>query len=105
MIFRTYHVQLIGTYSEGMGYVWYVFENLEPMNDPDIKYIACVRLPNWNNDTFCEGDIGYVTVREVVEGEDKWFDGKDLHFYNYTMLIFLKFKHEKLKVEKEIILD
>ncbi|MBR2248449.1 MAG: hypothetical protein IJ880_15775 [Bacilli bacterium] len=101
----TYHVELIGSYNEGLGYIWYVFKNLESNGDPDREYIACVRLPNWNCDKFNEGDVGYVTVKDVIEGEDRWFDGKDLHFYNYSMTIFLKFKHEKMKVVEEVILD
>ena len=100
----TYHVEVIGSYNQGYGYIWHVFKNLEPL-DPDIQYIACVEFPNWIKDTFNPGDKGYLTVKYVEQGIDKWFDGKDLISYNYDNVIFHVFKHEQPTVTEEIVLD
>ena len=101
----TIHAKFI-TYSiDNLGYINYVFEDLE-YQDYDYKYIMCVRFPNWNQASFNINDEGYVTVRYVREGIDKWYDGKEFIAYKYTNLVFLKFIHLKPKVETtEIILD
>lgn len=101
----TYHVKFVAYCEDGMGYINYVFEDLE-FQDYDYKYIMCVRFPNWDQAPFNIGDVGYVTVRYVREGIDKWYDGKEFVTYKYTNLIFLKFIPEKPKVETaEILLD
>ena len=100
----TYHVEVIGSYNQGFGYVWHIFKNLEPVN-PDIMYIACIEFPNWTKDSFITGDKGYLTVKYVEQGIDKWFDGKNLIPYNYDNVIFLVFKHEQRMVTEEIMLD
>ena len=104
MIAVTYHVEVIGSYNQGCGYIWHVFKNLESLK-PDTQYIACVEFPNWVKDTFNPGDKGYLTVKYVEQGVDKWFDRKDLIPYNYDNAIFLVFKHEYPTVTEEIILD
>ena len=100
----TYHVEVIGSYNQGFGYIWHVFKNLEPI-DPDTMYIACIEFPNWTKDSFITGDKGYLTVKYVEQGVDKWFDGKNLIPYNYDNVIFLVFKHEQRMVAEEIMLD
>ena len=104
MIAVTYHVEVIGSYNQGFGYVWHIFKNLEPIN-PDTMYIACIEFPNWTKDSFIIGDKGYLTVKYVEQGVDKWFDGKNLIPYNYDNVIFLVFKHEQRMVTEEIMLD
>ena len=104
MTIITYHVEVIGSYNQGFGYVWHIFRNLEPIN-PDTMYIACIEFPNWTKDSFITGDKGYLTVKYVEQGVDKWFDGKDLIPYNYDNVIFLVFKHEQRMVTEEIMLD
>ena len=104
MTIVTYHVEVIGSYNQGYGYIWHVFKNLEPL-DPDIQYIACVEFPNWIKDTFNPGDKGYLTVKYIEQGVDKWFDRKDLIPYNCDNIIFLVFKHEQPTVTEEIVLD
>ena len=37
---------------------------------------------------FKEDDEGYVTVKDVREGIDKWYDGKDFIAYKYTNLYY-----------------
>ena len=100
----TYHVEVIGSYNQGFGYIWHIFKNLEPTN-PDIMYITCIEFPNWIKDTFNPGDKGYLTVKYVEQGVDKWFDGKNFIPYNCDNVIFLVFKHEQLTITEEIILD
>ena len=101
----TLHVELKAKYIDIGGYITYVFENLN-YQDLDDQYIMCVRFPNWNQAPFKIDDIGYVTIRYVREGIDKWYDGKEFVTYKYTNLVFLKFIPEKSKVETtEILLD
>lgn len=100
----TYHAKLVAEYDDEMGYINYVFENLE-YEDIDNKYIMCVQFPNWNQCSFKINDVGYVSVRYVEEGADKWFDGTDFVPYKYTNVIFLKFIHEKVEYNGQILLD
>ena len=100
----TYHVEVIGSYNQEFGYIWHIFKNLEPIN-PDTMYIACIEFPNWTKDSFITGDKGYLTVKYVEQGVDKWFDGKNLITYNYDNIIFLVFKHEQRMITEEIMLD
>ena len=101
----TYHVKLEAKDYDSMGYITYVFERLE-YEDLDNKYIMCVRFPNWNQNAIELGDIGFLCIKYVKEGEDVWYDGKSFVPYKQTNLIFLKFLHEKKKiVESEILLD
>ena len=104
MTIITYHVEVIGSYNQGFGYIWHVFKNLEPI-DPDTMYIACTEFPNWTKDDFITGDKGYLTVKYVEQGVDKWFDRKNLIPYNYDNIIFLVFKHEQRMITEEIMLD
>ena len=103
----TLHVKFVAECTDGMGYTNYVFEDLE-YQDNDYKYVMCVRFPNWNQATFKLDDEGYVTVRYVREGIDKWYDKdtKEFQVYNNDNIIFLKFIPEKPEVKPtEIILD
>lgn len=95
----TYKVKLVAESSDGMGYINYVFENLE-FQDYDYKYLMCVRFPNWNQSRIEIGDLGFVTVKYVREGIDKWFDGTDFVTYKYTNIIFLKF----VSLKDEVVL-
>lgn len=88
-----------------MGYTNYVFKDLEYTNY-DYQYIMCVRFPNWEQAAFDIGDEGFVTIRYVQEGVDKWFDGEGFNTYKYTNIIFLKFIHLKPEIKQpEIIVD
>lgn len=98
----TYHVKLIAKKSDNLGYINYVFEDLE-FKDYDYKYLMCVRFPNWEGNFVNINDIGYVTIKYVREGIDKWFDGNEMITYKYTNIIFLNFIPEKEKVELNLI--
>lgn len=101
----TIHAKLVAEHFDGMGYTNYVFEDLEA-KEPDFKYVMCVRFPNWEQNPINLEDIGYLNIRYVKGGVDKWFDGKDLIPYKYTNVIFLKFIEEKPKVDlDEIIIN
>jgi hypothetical protein len=101
----TYRVELAIEDYDSFGYINYVFNRLDH-HDFDDEFLLCTRFPNWEQKFFKVGDIGFVTVRYVQEGVDKWYDGKDLNFYKKTNLIFLKFIPLKSRVDtSEIILD
>jgi hypothetical protein len=101
----TIHAKLVAEQSDGMGYTNYVFEDLE-FTDPDYKYVMCVRFPNWEQGLISLNDIGFLSIRYVEEGVDKWFDGKDFVPYKYTNVVFLKFIEEKPEVNlDEIIIN
>lgn len=91
----TYKVKALEVEVDSYGYTTYVFERLE-YNDYDDQYIMCVQFPNWNQYCIEKGDIGFLTIKYVQEGIDKWFNGEDFIPYNYTNVIFIKFVREKL---------
>ncbi|MGN0967324.1 MAG: hypothetical protein ACI4OP_07110 [Candidatus Coprovivens sp.] len=91
----TYKVKTLEVEEDAYGYTTYVFERLE-YNDYDDQYIMCVKFPNWNQYCIEQGDVGFLTIKYVQEGIDKWFNGEDFIPYNYTNIIFIKFVREKL---------
>ena len=93
----TYHVKLAAKQVDNLGYTNYVFEDLEFQNY-DYKYFMCVKFPNWESCEIDINDIGYVTVRYVREGIDKWYDGENFVAYKYTNILFLKFVPVKEQV-------
>lgn len=82
-------VKLVAKGIEPLGYVTYVFENLE--DEGIYKYIMCVRFPNWDHSILNIGDTGFVQYKEIRAGMDKWFDGEKMVPYNYNTVQFLKF--------------
>ena len=101
----TYRVKFLAESVDCMNYCTYVFENLD-YDSWDNHYIMCVRFPNWSQATFNIGDIGYLNVRYVEAGVDKWFDGTDFNSYRYTNVIFMKFILEKpMVITSEVIID
>ena len=100
----TIHAKLLASVQEGMGYLTYVFENLE-FTDDDFQYIMCVRFPNWEGVLPKNGDEGYVSLRYIQAGVDKWFDGKEFVPYNYTNVQFLKFVPIQTKQTTTLTLD
>lgn len=84
-----------------MNYTTYVFQDLE-----NYEYIMCVMFPNWEQSYINLDDEGYVTVKYVEAGVDKWYDGTNFIPYKYTNIIFLKFVKKEDKVDlKNITLD
>ena len=99
----TIKAKLIAKEHDFGGYTTYVFRNLEDSSFGK-KYIMCTRFKNWQHRNIDIGEIGFLTVKEVIEGVDKWFDGTNMIPYNYTNIIFIKFVEEKKDNSKEIIL-
>jgi hypothetical protein len=63
------HAKLLA-YREDVGdYIIYAFENLT-----DGTYEICTRLPRWESPILKVGDIGFLKYKEVVAGEDTWYD-------------------------------
>ena len=101
----TYRAKFLAENRDCMGYHSYVFENLD-YDSWNNHYIMCVRFPNWEQAQFNIGDVGYLNVRYVEAGIDKWYDGEDFNFYRYTNVIFMKFILEKpMIITSEVILD
>lgn len=101
----TYKVKLLTYDSDPAGYICYVFENLD-WNDLDNRYIMCVRYPNWEQAPININDEGFVKVRYVTEGVDTWYDGKQLVYYKYTDIAFIKFIPNREKIDlKTIVID
>ena len=50
------------------------------------------------------GEEGYLQIRYISAGKDKWFDGKDFIPYKYTNIQFLKFV-KILDEEYKLIVD
>ena len=80
--------------NDGQGYLVYVFENVES-NNP--KYIMMVRFPNWESPFPRIGEVGFLKYKEVIAGEDKWWDPITNKYvvYNYDNFIFLDFIREQ----------
>lgn len=103
----TYKVILQTQMVESLGYISYVFENLN-FQDYDYQFITAIRFPNWDHGSIKNGDVGYVVVKYVQGGKDEWYDkdAKEFQVYNNDNIIFLKFIPEKPEVRPtEIILD
>lgn len=100
----TLHAKLITYCTEYLGYVTLIFEDLE-YKDSDFKYITCTMFPNWEHSSFNIGDIGFLNIRYISAGKDKWFDGKNFIPYRYTNIQFIKFIKEKENLIKSFILD
>lgn len=100
----TYYTKLVAKDIDFSGYITYVFENLE-YSDIKNKYIMCVRFPNWDCPDISNGEIGFLKFREVEEGIDIWYDGKDLIPYKNSDFIFLKFIREQPEYNRNILVD
>ena len=87
-----------------LGYVTYVFENLEEDAIKESKYILCTRWPNWEHRKIDIDEVGYLNVVEIRAGIDKWFDGKNMIPYNYNNIQFIKFVKKPEKKDYKYIM-
>lgn len=100
----TLHVKLVAKQVESLGYTTYVFEDLN-QRDPDFRFIMCTEFPNWSGYKPDIGDIGYVNLRYIKAGVDKWFNGQTFIAYNYSNVQFLKFALESKPDDSPLVLD
>lgn len=100
----TIRVELKAISNDFGGYINYVFQNLESKSWDD-KYITVIRFPHWESVFPKIGDVGYLSFKEVIAGEDMWWD-KNMNqkiAYNYDNIIFLDFIKEVPKAEQIIL--
>lgn len=99
----TLKVKLVAECKQPLGYILYVFHNLENKSI-DNEYITLVRFPNWEQAPFQLNDEGFVHFKIVEAGKDEWYDNKNemFRYYQYTNCIFLQFILSKPKVETQI---
>lgn len=86
------------------GYITYVFQNLDPTTWRN-EYIMLVRFPHWEAPFPQIGEVGFLSFKEVVAGQDKWWDKytQTNIAYNYDNVIFLNFIREN-KQEPAVLL-
>lgn len=99
----TIHAKLSVCCPEVLGYTTMVFEDLE-YKDSDFKYLTCVKFPNWNQGPIHVGDEGFLQIKYLTAGKDKWFDGESFVPYKYSNIQFLKFIKIK-ETENDLVLD
>ena len=99
----TYKVKLLGAVYVNDGYQTYVFENLD-YTDDSLKYIMCVKLPNWNIHIPEFGTVGFVQVLYVLAGITQWYNGKEMVPYRYTNVYMTNFIPEKT-IQTDSIFD
>ena len=99
----TIHAKLLAKEHDIGGYTTYVFENLDdaPFGH---KYLMLTRWPNWQARNIDVGEVGYVTYKEVIAGQDTWWDGANFIPYNYTNVVFIKFVKENKDNSKDILI-
>jgi hypothetical protein len=89
----TIHCKLLAKEHDFGGYIIYVFENLDDASFGH-RYIMTTRWSNWEHKNIEIGEIGYLTYKEVIAGQDTWYDGSKFIPYNYTNIIFIRFVKE-----------
>lgn len=90
--------KLVAAETDSLGYITYVFENLEEYAIKWSKYILCIRYPNWDHRKIELEEVGYLNCVEIRAGIDTWFDGEKMIPYKYNGTQFIKFV-EKPKEE------
>lgn len=99
----TIFTRLRAQLDEGLGYVTYVFENLE-FPKWDTKYVMVTRCPNWEHRALKVGEEGFLTYEEHIAGDSKWFDGKEFHPYRYNISQFIKFIAKPEEIKEDFIM-
>lgn len=98
----TIHAKLLTKRSDSMGYVVYVFQNLD-FTDAFNKYVMCVRFPNWDHPNIEITELGFLEYRSVVAGKDSWYNSYNNQYipYKYTDNHFIKFIPETQNKETD----
>jgi hypothetical protein len=100
------HGKLLAMSKDVGNYTTYVFQNLDAKEDDNL-YMMCTRLPNWQHPPLNIGDQGYVSMKEIIAGLDKWYDRETEQFYNYgfSQIYFIKFVADNSSNEVTIVVD
>ena len=77
---------LLAKHTDLYNYTTYAFRNLDTK-----EYILCTRFPNWEHKKINIGDEGILHFREVIGGEDAWYNGTSFTKYKYTGWHFIQF--------------
>ena len=104
----TVKAKLIQSKTDGCDYTTYVFEIVDEEDKTRLgcKYVMCVRYPNWEHETICYYEPGFLEILEVLAGIDKYYKNGDMIPYNYSNIQFLKFIPDRpVKIDKTITLD
>lgn len=83
------------------GYIQYVFKNLT-----DGSYEMVTVLPNWERPILKVGEKGYLKLKEVIAGQDTWYDratGQNI-LYLFDGVYYQDFVPEKPAVPETILL-
>ena len=99
MVVVNIKAKLIAKSHDLFGYTTYAFQD-----SVTGEYVLCTRFPNWEHPTIEIGEEGILQFREVIAGEDKWYDGNTMIPYKYTGWHFIKFVPIK-EQDNTIILD
>lgn len=99
MVVVNIRVKLIAKQTDIFDYTTYAFQNIDTG-----EYVLCTRFPNWEHSIIEIGEEGILQFKEVIAGEDKWFNGTNMIPYNYTGWHFIKFIPLKTQ-DNNIILD
>lgn len=96
--------ELVASHRDPYGYITYIFQNLD-FKDDDDRYVMCTRYPNWQVRDLKLGDKGFLTVLEIVAGEDKWFNGTKMIPYTCSTVQFLKFVDLPIQTDGKFIIN
>lgn len=91
-MYKTLKAQLIAKSDKLNGFQTLVFKDVKYKAD----YIMVTVFPNWDMPTIQLGDIGYLKYREVIAGQDTWYNVETQAqvYYKNTDCHFIEFVHE-----------
>lgn len=96
--------KLIASDRDSLDYVTYVFKNLEDNVPSHLKYVMCVKYPNWDSKKLKMGEEGYLHYEEIQAGIDKWYDGREMISYKYNTIQFIKFVPKPVEEEHKYVM-
>lgn len=102
---KVFHCKLLTYQIDPGDYVIYVFRNLDSSNSLE-KYIMCTKHPNWQSKPISIGEEGYLKIKEIEAGKDKWYDtnsGQSIA-YKYDGVQFFDFILDKEELSKDIVM-
>ena len=100
MVVVNIKAKLLAKVTDMFDYTTYAFQNCNTG-----EYVLCTRFPNWEHPSIKIGEEGILQFKEVIAGEDKWFNGDSMIPYNYTGWHFIKFVPLQKKIDEDIIVD